>query len=614
MIEPLLAAVRPRVISPETGESVLLEDLFEQYLNDRLRGVVLLRGPGGCGRSTALRHLAARFADRQTSEFRWALIETPQLERLPELTIATSSMAVDEQPTIVLTLAPWSRDEAMEYLLAISPEECGSVLSRLPDWEWLGGSPKLCRQVLDLLIADESLLSARDALRKIVDRDIPHDALSQEVRQQILKAVEHGKQRLIYQYPQLEPEIDSLLEHAAVRELLAGREMAELFRSLKLADLEISQITSVVGQEATRSLQNDEDFRRRIGQTLKRNGLWENHPAVTTILLQLDPEWRPARLPKRVNLKGARLDGAHWSGVDLDSADCQHVHFRNADLSEADLFETQLFAADLTGADLRKAFLWGVRARMCQLNRAKLDEAEMSWGDLSHAKLIEATLSKAKADHVSLKGAKLDRADLSGANLRWAQLSRASLIAADLRGADLREAELSKAVLRDCQLEGANLDEAWLHDADLSELQWHQARLEGAHLQRADLTATDFPSANFRGANLSQTLLGEISWKFADLREADLSNATFHMGSSRCGMLFGYGAGHGSKTGFYTDDFEERRYVNPAEICKASLRGADLRGANIDHTDFYLVDLRDAKLDDRQREYLRRSGALLSEV
>lgn len=47
------------------------------------------------------------------------------------------------------------------------------------------------------------------------------------------------------------------------------------------------------------------------------------------------------------------------------------------------------------------------------------------------------------------------------------------------------------------------------------------------------------------------------------------------------------------------------------EIRKANLRGADLRGANVENTDFYLVDLRDAKYDAEQEAQFRRCGAIL---
>jgi uncharacterized protein YjbI with pentapeptide repeats len=67
----------------------------------------------------------------------------------------------------------------------------------------------------------------------------------------------------------------------------------------------------------------------------------------------------------------------------------------------------------------------------------------------------------------------------------------------------------------------------------------------------------------------------------------------------------------GSRTGFYTDEFNEQEFKSPEEIRKANLCGADLRGASIKDVDFYLVDLRDARYTSDQEEHFRRCGAIL---
>jgi uncharacterized protein YjbI with pentapeptide repeats len=67
----------------------------------------------------------------------------------------------------------------------------------------------------------------------------------------------------------------------------------------------------------------------------------------------------------------------------------------------------------------------------------------------------------------------------------------------------------------------------------------------------------------------------------------------------------------GSRTGFYTDEFNEQDFKSPEEIRKACLCGADLRGAIIGRVDFYLVDLRGAKYSAKQGEHFARCGAIL---
>lgn len=90
-----------------------------------------------------------------------------------------------------------------------------------------------------------------------------------------------------------------------------------------------------------------------------------------------------------------------------------------------------------------------------------------------------------------------------------------------------------------------------------------------------------------------------------------MRGATFHMGSSRCGLVESFIPMEGSRTGFYTDEYLEQDFKAPEEIRKANLRGADLRGAHIEGVDFYLVDLRDAKYDSNQAKHLRQTGAIL---
>ena len=83
--------------------------------------------------------------------------------------------------------------------------------------------------------------------------------------------------------------------------------------------------------------------------------------------------------------------------------------------------------------------------------------------------------------------------------------------------------------------------------------------------------------------------MADIDWEGADLRGANLRNCTFHLGSSRSGLVNSPIACEGSRTGFYGDEFDEQTYRSPEEIRKANLCGADLREADVGGTDFYLV-------------------------
>jgi uncharacterized protein YjbI with pentapeptide repeats len=133
-----------------------------------------------------------------------------------------------------------------------------------------------------------------------------------------------------------------------------------------------------------------------------------------------------------------------------------------------------------------------------------------------------------------------------------------------------------------------------------------QERLHGALF-----TGSQMPGANFSGAQLTEARLADVNWEGADLRGADLQYATFHMGSSRSGLVGSPIASEGSRTGFYTDEFTEQGFKAPEEIRKASLRNADLRGALVEQVDFYLVDLRGARYSSAQEAHFRACRAIL---
>jgi uncharacterized protein YjbI with pentapeptide repeats len=138
-----------------------------------------------------------------------------------------------------------------------------------------------------------------------------------------------------------------------------------------------------------------------------------------------------------------------------------------------------------------------------------------------------------------------------------------------------------------------------------------KAKFANATLAGCYLTGASMPEADFHGADLRNTGLADVDWEGADLRDADLRGASFHMGSTRGGLVGSSVPCEGSRTGFYTDDFQDRQFKNPEDIRKANLCGADLRGARIKGVDFYLVDLRGATYTDKQREHFLRCGAIL---
>jgi uncharacterized protein YjbI with pentapeptide repeats len=334
------------------------------------------------------------------------------------------------------------------------------------------------------------------------------------------------------------------------------------------------------------------------------------HPMAASLLHIIDPDWRPmenrAPLLARAYLDRARWPGVHLekadiSGADLRYSDLEKANLKNAiareaDLGNANLRASSLVALDANGANFTNGNLARISAENAQFNLANLEGADLEGADLKGATFQSAKLTGVRLVNADLRQAKLTRADIEEADFLGANLEGASLGGLKLGRAKFVDARFARADLTKCDLEGMNLP---------------SADFESAILVGAYLTGSSMPGANFLGARLCSAGLADIEWEGAILRDADLTGATFHLGSSRSGLVGSPIASEGSRTGFYTDDYSEQDFKAPEEIRKANLCGADLRGAKIEGVDFYLVDLRNALYDREQEEHFRRCGAIL---
>jgi uncharacterized protein YjbI with pentapeptide repeats len=192
--------------------------------------------------------------------------------------------------------------------------------------------------------------------------------------------------------------------------------------------------------------------------------------------------------------------------------------------------------------------------------------------------------------------------------MREATLDRADFTAADLSNATLERVNLSDAIWSGVSFHCATLKECNLEAIELPA----RADFRHADLSGSLLTGSRMPEGQFRGANFQNCGLAEIEWPAADLRDADFTHASFHMGSSRSGLVGSTIPCEGSRTGFYTDEYLEQDFKPPEEIRKACLCDADLRGAAVEETDFYLVDLRGAQYSPKQARHFTRCGAILA--
>jgi len=503
----------------------------------------------------------------------------------------------------------------MEYLLAMHPSQCRSVLARLqaaPDRHLPRGLPELWRIVLDRMAEDESLTRVADALRRELHQGLATATLRTGAEQYCLAEMAElsglaAKCYLGLQRLRVDAGTTKFLRHNAVRLTLATDRLAGLLES-PAGDRALDQRLPrelIKAVAATASATAIENLSRWIAES--HNSC---HAMAASILHAMGEGWSPGR-DAPLLLSGAYLDGASWKGINLAGARIE---------------ESDLSASDLTEAILDNAV--ASRAKFCQsvLHRASLTKIQATGASFEMTALTSVNAAAAIFRDAFLAGADLTGACLARADFHGATLRNSRLVEADLNhaiitdtlidGADFSSADLSWSILsglplRKARLAGTIFSHAFLRECDLEAVYLPEAKFAESHLQGAILTGSRMPGADFSGADLRGTGLADIDWEGADLRGADMRNCTFHLGSSRSGLVNSPIACEGSRTGFYADEFDQQTYLAPEDIRKANLCGADLRDANIDGTDFYLVDLRGARYTPSQFEHLRRCGAIL---
>jgi uncharacterized protein YjbI with pentapeptide repeats len=628
MIQPRHAPVRPRVRSPQSGETLLLQDEVHPFLAAGAKGVIAVLGPGGSGKSTALRHLAAvlnagsdvAFLDEPTH------VEVFGARADHHLIVYAATRAREGFRHLALySLAPWDNDDLIEYLLAVHKTRCASVMARVRPEDHLlfQGIPDLWHIVLERLADEPALGDARSALHRYLEAQLPDTDLLERVRSACLNVAvtEPGGavaslERLAK--PGFGGALLRALRHPAVQMLLAAERIGADLRWDADCDFLAKRLPRELVRTAAVEVRGEERAIEHLHRLLA-GPAW-SHAMAASLLHATGTGWVPPPGGKH-ELAGAYLDGARWPGAQLAGANLQMADLSAADLRGADLSDVRAVEADLSHALLQGVVLMRIDARGANLQGAGLSSARALGARFERANLEGANLEDAMFRFARFTEANLTAANLRGADLKEARFMdrsndgdavlTAEIREADFSGADLRGAVLSGMKLRQANFRGADFAGAYLNECDLEYVDLPGANFDGAGLTRALLTGSTMTGACFRNAHLTEAGLADVNWEGADLRGADLSRVTFHLGSSRNGLVFSPYACEGSKTGFYTDDYDEQSYKAPEEIRKANLCGADLRGARLDGVDFYLVDLRGAQYDPEVEAHLRRCGAIL---
>jgi uncharacterized protein YjbI with pentapeptide repeats len=614
-LAPCPAPVTPRAALCPGGEPLPIQDQVRHLIQTRPGAAVSLVGPHGSGKTAALRHLAATLPPDSPVELVdedgdfWA---GPRRGEARLLVVARRDRTAEFRG-LVLEMARWDTDHLIEYLLATRRDRCASVMARLKDLpsDDIDGVAGLWSLVLDEMCEHDSLATPAEALRHLLAARLGNERMRRLATDYCLaKVLPSAKEG---QPPEhvagADPMLARLLEYRPVQLALAAQ---RIVWDLAAGDGR-DHVGSRMPQELVREVASLAAVRAPVMHALRRFACGHDrrgHSTAATILHATDTGWRPEPGCKP-SLTSAWLPGAKWAGVDLAGASVSSANLSGANLQGAKLDDAAAGEAKLRGACLRGASLRNVRAISANLFGADLGGACADGGHFDDADLSTADLSAGSFRKAWFTGANLTGARLVSGDFWRARFHDVNLARADLTGADLRGASLAGVDLTTTRLSGADFKGAELHDCDLSGVRMSGADFPAAELCGCDLTGSVMPGADFKRAVLRNAGLADVAWEGADLRHADLTGASFHLGSTRSGLVGSTVPCEGSRTGFYTDDYEEQYYRPPEEVRKADLRGADLRGAQVSGTDFYLVDLRGARYSGDQAAHFRRCGAIL---
>jgi uncharacterized protein YjbI with pentapeptide repeats len=602
-------AVVPRVSQADGSSSLPVDRLM---LRAGERGLIVITAPAGGGKTTALHYLQAmlpagagvQFFDQQAGE---------ACRAAQSVLAILADVAIDPAADVLASyeLSPWTLDDCIEYLAARHRDQLTRVLKLLSKDDWFGllvGSPQLMTMVMDAMAGDETLRNGQEALRSHIDGlCVPSDVLGRLLIDCCIslgisvpgRSESPRGDFLPYQF---------FLRHGAGRRVWVAHAVA--------MELSLGEIPSCMNDMAAKEVLGEialavaaRPLAMRTLEKLIADD--QEHKAVAmaaSILLRLQPDWRPGEAGE-YNFRGADLRSAKWAGIDL-----RHANLGDADLSNATLDDATIRYA--RGANFSKASL-----QKSRLYRAVLDEARLTGADLTDADGRKCFLSGADCENANftsadLAGAQMKKTNLKGATLHGTDLSGCQLVRTRVEEANFDHVDFTRAYLRGVRLNRASWNSPSFRRATLRRCNLEGLELPGADFTKADCTGSLFthsriPRGIFVGANLQKTGLAEIEWDDADLRDADFTNASFHLGSSRSGLVCSTIPSEGSRTGFYTDEFTEQDFKSPEEIRKACLCGADLAGATVENTDFYLVDLRGAKYSRSQGRHFKSCGAIL---
>ncbi len=606
-----LALVTPRAASPISGEFLPLSDLVSDFIYDSaVRSIRLV----GQGKSSALSHLAAEFAETPGVRF----LDGEKPTNLDDWALTVFAFGDEFKPDVELKIASWAQDEVIEYLMAKDRNSCKSVMKRLTESGdlWLANrSPLALSIVLEEMIKCDRIRSVEEAILQYSDSLDLTDSQRSKISYltiQYLFDNETLASVLFQMVPQIvgRPTINflciqpiryAIAKRAIIRSLQTRQTPKAMNQSWPYAFVRIIADgirDNVEVNNFLNLLANKSDFRGVAN--------------AVSLLVCNDPNWQPSR-KRRLSLDNAQVSGANWKNVSAEKSSMVRINLSNANLQKVNLAKSVMTSGDFSCADLTGAQLKKIHAARADFSDATMRNVFAHSASFRKSNFENAIAEFADFSSAVFKGANLKRANFSNSKLTLVDFLECDLTDVNFSNANLQNATLDRLDLRTVDFEGANLVKCAMSKCDMEGMQINDVVFDQSWLNDTILTGTRFRNVSLSGCRFHNSKLADVDWEGCDLRGAYFVNTHFLMGSTRCGKVNSPFPSHGTRTGFYTDEYDEQYFKRPEEIRKANLCDCDLTGARVTKSDFYLVDLRGAIYDDKQREHFQRCGAIMGE-
>ena len=612
MKESCRSLVEPRAFAPITNEPLPLVDLVLKEQDSQHRTIRLV----GQGIETAISYLQNAFLDYPNICIvgRSETVDSPK--KWDVVVFASSGEKCRPHADLELKLKSWGTDEVIEYLMAKSTARCKSVMQRLEvsDDLWVGGgSPRVLSIVLDQMIESDEIISVEDAILRYYDLIDFNSKTRRDVTDLCLDNLfSDAKASLaLYDSNIVSDDIVSFLGNQTVRYVIAADKIIKTLEKRIAPDVMFAAWPQPFIRMIAGKIRDDVKTNSYLNKLANKKGGKFSSNAVSLLVFN-DRNWRPS-IDERHAFSKASLAKVNWTGqnlrlASLSLADLSHAMLSKCDLGHATLSGGDFSSTCFTGANLaqtlatyanfRNASMRAISALNCKFAHSDLTDANMECSDLSKANFSESILVNANLSNCNLQRAKFLNANLENVDFTDSTMVEVKLRNADLRTAILTGADFSGSAMKRCDLRTQILD---------------SIKLEGVSLAGALLTGTVLRNCKLRRATLAHAKMADIDWEDCDLRDANFFNCHFLMGSTRAGTVDSPFPSHGTRTGYYTDDYDDHYFKSPEEIRKANLCRCNLLGAKVFEADFYLVDLRGAIYDEEQRLHFDKCGAILKD-